>query len=25
VSESDPTGGAEGPGPMSDTKNFSVE
>jgi Immunoglobulin-like domain of bacterial spore germination/Sporulation and spore germination len=25
VTESDPTGGAEGPGPMSDTKNFSVE
>jgi Immunoglobulin-like domain of bacterial spore germination/Sporulation and spore germination len=25
VTDSDPTGGAEGPGPMSDTKNFSVE
>jgi hypothetical protein len=25
VIESDPTGGAEGPGPMSDTKNFSVD
>ncbi|HEX2362524.1 MAG TPA: Gmad2 immunoglobulin-like domain-containing protein [Jiangellaceae bacterium] len=25
VTDSDPTGGAEGPGPMSDTKNFTVE
>jgi hypothetical protein len=25
VTDSDPTGGAEGPGPMSDTKSFSVE
>jgi hypothetical protein len=25
VTESDPTGGAEGPGPMSDSKNFTVE
>ncbi|HET6920571.1 MAG TPA: Gmad2 immunoglobulin-like domain-containing protein [Jiangellaceae bacterium] len=24
VTDADPTGGAEGPGPMSDTKNFSV-